>query len=79
MYHAREWQPGIITDILLYSDASYAEKLKFLDIGSVSTPESTAMITKLVRVFWDIFAKVGFKRPILGFEFGIDTGSHTHV
>ena len=37
------------------------------------------MIQKLVTVYWNYFAKGGIKRPILGFEFAIDTGNHTPV
>ena len=31
-------------------------------------------ITDTIHEFWDCFVKEGVKRPILGYEFGIDTG-----
>ena len=78
-YRSTSWQPGTRNDILPYVASVYAEEMKQLDIGSVSTPASTLLITKLVLRFWDIFAKIGLKRPMHGFEFGIDTGTHTPV
>ena len=78
-YRATTWQPGTRTDILPYKDSLYTEELKSLDIGSVSTQASSLLITKLVRKFWDIFTKIGLKRSMLGFEFRIDTGTHTHT
>ena len=32
-------------------------------------------MTNLIKKFLDIFAKESCKRPIIGYEFGIDTGT----
>ena len=41
--------------------------------------EAKEHIRKIVEAFWDIFDQIGLKRTMLGFEFAIDTGSHTPV
>ena len=33
----------------------------------------------MIKEFWDIFAPEGIKRYMHGFEFAIDTGSHTPI
>ena len=38
-----------------------------------------SLVKQLVIAFWDCFDPDGIRRPILGFEFGIDTGNHTPV
>ena len=74
-----EWDPGIINDMIDFKTSNNTATLDSLKIynGAPSTSRST--ISKLVKIYWDCFVEEGIKRPILGFEFAIDTGKHTSV
>ena len=50
-----------------------------LQINSMVPSAAKSMIQKLVTVYWDCVVEDGIKRPILGFEFDINTGKHTSV
>ena len=63
-------------DVITFDKATDSkELLDDLRIGaSASKPTHTRVII-LVQNYWDSFAKKGCKRPIIGFEFSIDTGT----
>ena len=52
------------------------EYLKFDPYVDINTCK---LITDIIIEYWDSFAKEGTKRPILGYEFGIDTGGDKPV
>ena len=58
------------------TDAPLLEKLKLRTSAPVPAQATTR---NLVTVYWDYFAEEGIKRPILGFEFDIDTVKYTSV
>ena len=79
MFRAKEWAPGHRSDVLRYDSTRYEKEFSKLGIEESMPEPVKAMVVKLVKSFWDIFAKEGLKRTMLGFEFAIDTGSHTPV
>ena len=78
VFRTKSWDPGARDDIITYldKDSIMLDKLK---ICTSAPAPAKALIKKLVSVYWDCFAEEGIKRPILGFEFAIDTGKHTPV
>ena len=55
------------------------ELTKDLRFGKHITPENKNVITGLIKKYWDCFCAKGCHRPIIGYEFTIDTGTHTPV
>ena len=71
------WEPGLRKNKISFcerSDSVLLDKVQFGDEVSVSVKTH---IKSLIRDFWDVFAQEGLKSPMLGYEFCIDTGSHT--
>ena len=70
------WDPGTRSDIITFKKTTDSEELtNDLRIGaSASKPIRTRVII-LVQKYWDSFAKKGCKRPIIGFDFSIGTGT----
>ena len=67
-------------DIICYDDATHASELKRDLCFDESVDENIrSEITNIVKEYWDCFVKVGAKRPILRYEFGIDTGGSKPV
>jgi len=79
VFRTASWKPGERTDIIYFNEATYGKEFSKLKIQDSVPPQAKDIIHQLVREFWDIFAKDGLKRTMLGFEFSIDTGSHTPV
>ena len=75
-----EWQPGHRTDIIIFNkDKHLDEVTQNLNIGTSVPSIIRERIVKLVKDNWDAFCGEGCKRPILGYEFAIDTGTATPV
>ena len=62
-------------DVILFDEMSHAKELNDdLSFNDAIDKESKAEIVNIIKQYWDCFAKEGAVRPILGYEFGIDTG-----
>ena len=62
-------------DIIIYDDAKHASELeKDLKFDDSVPLEIRSKVTEIIKEYWDCFIKEGAKRPILSYEFGIDTG-----
>jgi hypothetical protein len=51
-------------------DGEFDQNIQWWDCPNEIKPA----IEAIIKEYWDCFAKEGMKRPILGFEFNIDTG-----
>ena len=60
--------------IVFDHDLHQAELDKDLSIDNSIGTDVKKSITTIIKEYWDCFVKVGTARPILGYEFGIDTG-----
>ena len=68
------------TDIIKYNDKEHwAELKKDLRMDESIDDATQSSIIKIIQQFWDCFIKIGAKRTILGYEFGIDTGGSKPV
>ncbi len=74
------WTPGKRDDIITFDAAKdMPQLLADLRIGpNVSQPIRDNIIS-VISEYWDCFAKEGVRRPIIGYEFAIDTGASTPV
>ena len=71
------WKPGKRSakiDFCTNTDEAILEGAK---IGDGVSPSVKGSIKTLLRNFWDVFSQKGLKHPMIGFEFCLDTGSHT--
>mmetsp|Transcript_13167 Transcript_13167/g.31418 ORF Transcript_13167/g.31418 Transcript_13167/m.31418 type:complete len:1848 (-) Transcript_13167:281-5824(-) len=61
-------------DVIEYKEETYGKEfesqIQWRDCPTTWKPIFEAVI----KSYWDVFAKEGMKRPILGYEFSIDTG-----
>ena len=63
------------SDIITYDCVAHAEELKKdLKFDPSINNNTRKLITDMIIEYWDSFTKEGAKRPIFGYEFGIDTG-----
>ena len=71
------WSENPRSDIITFDDKRDHEELsKNFKIGSSPIAATLkARIVSIVKQFWDSFAGDGARRPIIGYEFGIDTGT----
>ena len=79
IFRSAPWEPGARNDIIHFDPEKDTQRLDTLKIRASAPAPAQDMVRKLVTVYWDCFAEEGIKRPILGFEFAIDTGKHTPV
>ena len=62
-------------DIILYNCTLHGAELdKDLKFDESIDEATKQQIITIVKKYWDCFVKEGAKRPILSYEFGIDTG-----
>ena len=62
-------------DIIIFDrDLHQAELDKDLSIDNSIGTDIKTSITTIIKEYRDCFVKIGAARPILGYEFGIDTG-----
>ena len=79
VFRSKAWEPGHRTDIIHFDPVTDSKLLDSMKIRATAPESAKDMVRKLVTVYWDCFAEEGVKRPILGFQFAIDTGKHTPV
>ena len=62
-------------DIINFDCAAHTEELTTgLRFDTTIDPLTRDSIVEIIKKYWDCFIKEGAQRPILGYEFGIDTG-----
>jgi hypothetical protein len=63
------------TDVHLWDEVRDRPELEQgLRVGADATPELKECLARIIKAYWDCFYEEGARRPILGFEFCIDTG-----
>lgn len=78
--HKRQYSESDRKDIIHYSIDQHQNELnKNFKIGPSATNTITKRIKDIVIKYWDSFCTDGARRPILGYEFSINTGTHTPV
>ena len=80
-YKSESWNPGSPrTDLIKYDAARDDDEIKSsFKINPDCSTEIRSRILSIIHKYWDCFCKRGVSRPILGFEFGIDTGASRPV
>jgi len=79
IFKATSWTPGKRDDLIKFDRIKHSKDFQKVNIGKNVDDVTVTKINAIVTNFWDIFVPEGIKRPMLGFEFSIDTGSHTPV
>jgi len=79
IFRSAPWKPGVKDDFIYFNSLTDAPLLEKLKLCTSALAPVQVMIRKLVTMYWDCFAEMGIKRPILGFEFSIDTGKRMPV
>ena len=78
--NTKPWQDNTRTDIITFNPNIHTEELnKNFVIGNSVNDNVKSKIISIVKKYWDSFCSEGARRPILGYEFAINTGSHTPV
>jgi hypothetical protein len=74
------WENHRRDDIIKFDESIHNEELeKNFVIGDGVSLDTKERIYQIVKKHWDSFCSEGARRPILGYEFAINTGSHTPV
>ena len=75
------WDSGVERmDNILYNKSVHSTELnKDLRLGPSLTSEYRAEVHRSIVKYWDCFVKEGARRPILGYEFGIDNSGANPV
>eukprot|EP00978_Attheya_sp_CCMP212_P026084 scaffold85103_cov48-Attheya_sp.AAC.3 len=80
MYKPPEWDPGTRTDIIQFDPvADAAELSKHIQMGESISTTTCSRVLSVIQTYWDCFCEDGARRPILGYEFSIDTGGSPPV
>ena len=69
------WSPSIRRDFIQFEDAKHASIISKLDIGNTPHIWTKDAVILMITLYWDVFDEEGVNRPILGYEYTIDTGS----
>ena len=70
------WKDIKREDYIFYEHKKHESEFKDnIRIGMGVAHGHKAIITGIVQKYWDCFCKEGAKRPILNYEFAIDTGN----
>ena len=78
--HKKKYKESDRDDIIIYNAEKDSQELEDnFKIGSTTTPSLTKQIKSIVTKYWDSFCSAGARRPIIGYEFSINTGNHTPV
>lgn len=78
--HRKKFTEGDREDIIAFDPLRHEEELtKNFKISKTASPEIRARIKSIVTEYWDSFCAEGARRPIIGYEFSINTGTHTPV
>ena len=76
-FRLSSWIPGKRDEVISFSedrDSALFDTIKLDD--NISKPVKKTILA-LIRQFWDVFSPEGLKNPMLGYEFSIETGTHT--
>jgi hypothetical protein len=74
------WTTFNRNDIITFDTTLHeSELLQNFIIGSEVSTDIKNQIVNIVKKNWDSFCGDGARRPIIGYEFAINTGSHTPV
>ena len=74
------WENIDRTDIIHFDEAKHGKELHSnIKIGDSATAEIKNDIMNIVKRHWDAFCTEGCRRPIIGYEFAIDTSTSTPV
>lgn len=74
------WTPGTRTDLIHFNqERDMPTLLADLKIGSSVDAAARNELIEVIKDHWDCFAKEGVRRPIIGYEFAIDTGGSAPV
>lgn len=77
---SEQWKDSERDDVIEFNPEKDEEELqKNFKIGTTVEPKVKERITELIKKYWDCFCSEGARRPILGYEFSINTGTHTPV
>ena len=75
-----DWENSKRNDIIKFNPKEDTKELiSNIKIGKSVNPSIRDRVTNLVESYWDCFATKGARRTIIGYEFGIDTGSAKHL
>ena len=78
--HKQKFRESDRNDIILYNDSKHEEELNSnFKIGKSASVNLEQRIKRIIKKYWDSFCTDGARRPILGYEFSINTGTHTPV
>ena len=71
-----QWKDRVRDDIIMYKKSAHEEEMtQGLKIGKSVDPTTKDSLIRLVTTYWDCFCEEGARRPIIGYEFAINTGS----
>ena len=74
------WDPGTCNDIISFNPSVDTEELvRDLKLSATVSASLGSEIKSIVKKYWDCFCVRGCYQTILGYEFSIDTGTHTPV
>ena len=80
MKRSPTWKPRPRSDLILWDESSSLPELnKDLDIDVNMDPTLKQSILTIIKDNWDSFCEKGASRPMLDFEFCIDTGDSKPV
>ena len=75
-----KWKDSNRTNIIEFDPKKDETELqKNFKIGTTVDAQVRERILGIVRTYWDCFCSDGARRPILGYEFAINTGTHSPV
>ena len=71
-----KWTVSKRDGLILYDDKVDNDEFReYIRIGKYASHINKTTITGIVNKYWDCFCKRGARRPILNYEFSIDTGT----
>jgi len=74
------WADRDRTDIIKFDEAEDLVELQTnLKVGATVLPEYKVKVEEIIKKYWDCFCLKGARRPILDYEFCIDTGASPPV
>lgn len=74
------WEESSRTDLIEFNDSKDMPELEAnIKIGKGASESDRLEIIQMVQRHWDAFCSEGCRRPIIGYEFAIDTGTSTPV
>lgn len=75
-----QWKTLPRDDIITFDAAKDTDELmKNFKIGDDVEESVKVQVIDIIKKYWDSFCSEGCRRPILGYEFSINTGNHPPV